>query len=236
MTDVDKPPVAPPAPPSSPPPYAKPPRGTNWTPILLGCGAVALLVLLLCGGLIWYAVSNVKSIAANAARDALVRMIRSTELSAEDKQELITEIDRVVEEYKAGEITLEQIGRIVEELEQSPLLGAAVIFFAETKYVQPSGLSDEEKAEARRTLQRVARGIHEGQLKMEQLEAPMQHIQRTGPDGQQELKEKLTDEELRQFLAELKQLADEAQVPDEPFEVDIGQAFKEAVDRALAKP
>ena len=234
MSDAQKPPVAHPPPPSEPP-YAEPPRRSYWTPILLGCAGVSLAVLLLCGGLIWYAVTNVKSIAANATRDALTSMIRSTELSPEDKEALITEIDRVVEQYKSGEITLEQIGRIVEELEQSPLLGAAVIFFAETKYVEPSGLSDEEKADARRTLQRIARGIHEDQLQMDQLEGPMQHIQRTGPDGEQQLKENLTDEELRQFLAELKQLADDAQVPDEEYRVDIGQAFKEAVDRALAK-
>jgi hypothetical protein len=45
---------------------------------------------------------------------------------------------------------------------------------------------------------------------------------------------RLSDDEVREMLARLKQLADEAQIPDEPFTVDIGDTMKQVVDKALA--
>ena len=235
MSDGEKPAI-PPLPSQSLPPHKiEPPRRNAWMPVLIGCFGAILVVMLVCGGLGWYAVSNVKRLATNVTRDAIVGMIESTELPDDEKQELIGQVDRVVDQYKAGKITLEQIGQIVEELGESPLIGAAVVFFAESKYLDASGFSDEEKTAARRTLQRTARGIHEGLLQMDQLEDSIAIISRTGPDGERQLKDQVTDEELREFLASLKQLADDAGVPDEEFTVDIGEAFKEVVDRALAK-
>ena len=55
--------------------------------------------------------------------------------------------------------------------------------------------------------------------------------QKTG--NQRELKQKLTDDEVRALLAELKRVADEEEIPDEPFEVNMAEEFRKAIDRAL---
>jgi hypothetical protein len=207
----------------------------SWTPYVLGCLGLMLCLFLLCGGAVWYVASNVKRVAADAIRNGVVSGVNSSELSDEDKQKIVVQIDRVVDDFKAGKINLEDLGKIAEELSETPLIGAAIIFMADEKYVKPSGLSDEEKDAARRTLQRVARGVHENKLTMSDLNGSIELISTTGLDGERQLKDSLTDDELKEFMASLKQKADDVEVPDEEFKIDIGNSFKEAIDRALAK-
>ena len=45
----------------------------------------------------------------------------------------------------------------------------------------------------------------------------------------------MTDEEVRKMMADLKKLADDAGIPDEPFTIDIGDEVKKAVDEGLGQ-
>lgn len=115
----------------------------------------------------------------------------------------------------------------------SPILHVGMVMLAEEKYVKPSGLSDEEKADARRTLDRLARGVHEKKISETELEQVGAPITVTKPDGSTELKETVTDEELRAFLKLARDKADEHEVPDEPFDVNIAEELEKAIDSAL---
>jgi len=117
----------------------------------------------------------------------------------------------------------------------------------ETAYLDPSSLPDEEKEAGRRTIQRAFRGLCEKKITPDQFQqvAPQPDYQaqsevkvengktvikqQSGPRGQ------LTDEEVREMLGKLKKLADDANIPDEPFTIDIGDEVKKAVDQALAE-
>ena len=44
---------------------------------------------------------------------------------------------------------------------------------------------------------------------------------------------RLTDDELRQMTAQLKALADEAEIPEEEYQVDIPAEVKKVVDKFL---
>jgi hypothetical protein len=218
---------------SAEPPLPPEPR-RNWIPAcLLGCLVASLVTLVLCAGVAWYVVSNVKTLATKFAREAIVGAVQQSELDDEEKQAIIAQVDRVVEQYQAGHITLEDLGRIMEELAESPLMGAIMIRSIETKYLAPSGLSDEEKAAARLTLGRVLRGVYEERIAPDDLNAALDYVTVSTPDGQRELKSVVSDEDLRGLLAECKRLADEAEVPDEPYEVRISEEFRRAIDRAL---
>jgi len=180
-------------------------------------------------------VSNVKSIASDVAREMIVSVVDESELDEEEKQAIVAQVDRVVDKYKSGEISTEDLGRIMEELAESPLIGVIMVYSIEAKYVVPSGLSDEEKEQARVTLQRVLRGVYEEKIDPSEIEPLMEHMTNEMPDGTQQMKESVTDQELRDFLAECKKKADEAEVPDEPFEVKISEEFRRAVDSALGE-
>jgi hypothetical protein len=216
-----------------PPPPAGGSGGRTALGCMLGCVGVLVVTALVCVLGVWWVASNAKRIAADAVRDALVQTVQDSEMSDEDKTEVIAQIDRVNDAYKEGRIDLEKVAQVMQNLGESPLFALAMVYGAEKQYVEPSGLTDQEKTDARRTLQRAARGVFEKKISQFEIDKAIDRISTPGPNGQKQLKERLTDDELKAFLKDLKTLADDANVPDEPFEVDIGEEFKKAVDKAL---
>jgi hypothetical protein len=57
-----------------------------------------------------------------------------------------------------------------------------------------------------------------------------------GPNNQIQLKQKVTDEELRQLFKNAKNQADSAKVPDEEYKINVGDELTKAIDKALGKP
>ncbi|MCH5377838.1 MAG: hypothetical protein JJ992_28110 [Planctomycetes bacterium] len=214
-----------------------PPRHRGRNACLIGCLVIFLICLIACSGIAWYVYANLgplKTAMADMARESIVSGIRESKLEEKEKQAIIAQVDRVVDKYKSGEITTQQLQRVMQELAESPLMGAILLYSVETQYVQPSGLSDEEKQQARRTLQRVLRGVTEGKIKTEQLDSAMDYV--TVKQGKsRQFKKKISDGDLRAFLAELKRKADDADVPDEPFEIKASEEFRKAIDRALGE-
>ena len=104
----------------------------------------------------------------------------------------------------------------------------------EANYVIPSGLSPEEKSAARRTIMRVLRGAIEETIEKNQIESLSEHFM-TGDEGNRQLKQRLSDTELRAFLAAAKEMVDVAEVPDEDFELRFSDKIREIVDKALGE-
>ena len=198
---------------------------------MIGCVGVSFVCVLVCGGGFWYLSKNIGEI----ARKAIVSVIESSELSDEDKEAVTAQVDRIVAAYESGEIDWEDVGRIMEQLAESPLLGLIIVYATDATYITPSGLTDEEKEEGRLTMQRVARGVFEETIDRDELESAMDYVSVEGSGGNRQFKDRVSDADLRQFLAECKRHADEAEVPLEPFELNIGEEFKRAVDEALGE-
>lgn len=222
----------------TPPPYKQPPKSSGGG-ILIGCLGLLLVCLLICGGGLYFVAMNWQSWAlqgfATMGREIAVQAVEESELTDEDKRAVIEQIDRVADEAKAGNLTGEQFAKIMENLAESPLLPAGMAKAIEVKYVDPSDLPEDEKAAAKLTLQRGARGAFEKKISPEQLELACDPISNVDSEGKRKLKEQVTTEELREFLANVKKLADEAGIPEEPFGFDVGEEVKKAVDKALAE-
>jgi hypothetical protein len=208
------------------------------TACLIGClGVMLILMLLVVGGiwLIYASKDKIKTFVSDTARETIVSGIQESELDEEEKQAVIDQVDRVVDLYKSGKITNEQLGRIMEELAQSPLMGSLVVVSIDSQYIHPSGLSDEEKQQARRTMQRVYRGVLEEKIQQEELEDALEYVMDRREDNSMNWKASVDDDQLREFVTLLKERADAAEIPDEPFEVRISEQFQRAVDRALTE-
>ncbi len=212
------------------PPASPPKKRSGCATCLLVCLGLMFVCFVLCGAGTWFVVKK----APDWARDLAVSAIEGSDLTVEDKQVVTGQIDRVVDEYKAGRITMQQLGEIAEELQQSPLLTLMMAMATEEAYVRPSGLPDEEKELAKRTLQRVARGVFEKQIDAEELDAALDYISTKDGNGARKFNSPVGDEELEQMLTECKRLADAADIPDEPYQVNVGAEFKAAVDRVLS--
>ena len=195
-----------------------------------GCAMASLVVAILfvVGGLL------VWKMLPGWTHDALVAAVEDSELSDEDKQSVVAQLDRVYDEYESGRLSMHQLGRLAEHIGESPLFTRALAYAAMENYIQPSGLSDEEKQNAERTLQRVARGVFEEQIEQRRLDPALDYISTEDSQGQRQFNESVSDEDLREMLAACRRLADNAGVPDAPFDVDIGGELKRAVDETLA--
>ena len=219
-----------------PPPQQPPSR--SWAPCLIGCGITGLVVLLLCGGTFWYVTANFKNIVTNVAASAAKQTVEASEMRAEDKKELIAQIDRVAEGFKKNKINGQELGKIMEGLTKSPLFVVLIVYGITHEYINRPGQDAAVKAEAERTLQRIARGTVEGTIKEADLKKPFSSIaqdpnQPVQPGQPPQPKQQLTDEDLKKFLADLKALADEKEIPDEPYELNVGKEIKRIVDEAV---
>ena len=214
------------------PPKSASGNGCLWA-LLLGVLGFVVVAVLVCGIGGYYVYKNAKSFAVDIARNIAVKVIEDSELTAEDKQEVIQQVDRVVVAYKEGKIDEKDLEKILTEIQNSPLQPLAVVYFVEQQYLDKSGLTAEEKADAKKQLQRLVRGGIEKKIAEKDVEALLAPLQKTGPNGEKQMKDTLTDEEIKTFVAGAKKLADDAKIPDEEFQVDIGEEVRRIVDAAL---
>jgi hypothetical protein len=211
-------------------------RHGKASPIVLGCAAVFALFVLACGIGGYVLVRNAKTIGANFVRNTMTDAINQSQLPAEQKQRMIVQIDRLADGVIAGDIGKAELERIVQNLGESPLLHHLAVWGMRDGYIQPSGLSDEEKVHAERQLQRYAHGVFGKQIHADTLEHAIRHISRQDADGRWQLKEQreVSDDELRNFIASIGQYADAAEISEHAMEVDLADELRKIIDSALA--
>lgn len=197
---------------------------------LIGCGL--LLVLGIVGAIVVYL--NFKPMMANMTRAVIEQAIEEQNIPEEQKRAIMKEVDQLTEDFKADKISLEDLGRVFEELAESPLLGVGAVMVVDGMYIKKSGLSPEEREEGTLSVERFARGIVERSIDKSELDS-ITAIVFEGEGENMKLKQELTDEELRQLLATCKEQADAANVPNERYEVDLAAELKKAIDKALGR-
>jgi hypothetical protein len=100
------------------------------------------------------------------------------------------------------------------------------------RYIDNSGLPDDEKQQARVAVSRVARLMQLGELDPQDAESLLDHISDGGP-SKRRIRNSLSDQELRDFVAACKAVADKGGIPDEEFEIDPVQELKRILDEVL---
>jgi hypothetical protein len=209
------------------------PRRSCFASCFFGC-LITFVVLVVLGGLALYWMwPHLKEFASNVGSATLKKAIEATELPEQEKDEIGDQIDRVAAAFRQGQITGEQMAQIVQQVVESPLMTTLAVSAIEKKYITGSGLTDAEKAEAHHTLRRFLRAAIDQKIDEEGMNDAMKHVATKNKDGNWELKDRVTDEELRAFLTEAKKLADDAGVPAEPVDVDPSDEFKRIIDEAM---
>ncbi len=208
------------------------PRTSRRGGVLKGCLIVVGILLLLAAAAGIYVALHWKSWAADAARAAVRSAVQTSQLTEEQKQRVVTRIDGLAGDFESGKVSAQQVASVFEEIVQGPLLPLAMVYAAKEKYIKPSALTADEKAAGARSLERVARGVYEKKLPNSALQDLTAPISTTDVHGKQTLKETLTTEELKAFLAAAKKKADDAGMPDEDFTVDIATEIEKAIDKA----
>ena len=192
----------------------------NW---VLGCGAAILVVALLCGGGVWWSVLYVQEKAIEAIYAASIEAIEGTRLPQEQIDSMKLDLDRLKTAAEDWQIELDQLDNLEPEIFRVLSLGG--LRWYEVHVVpQVAEFTPDEKADAVRQLQRLARGIQEGVIHPKELQSLNVKVEKGRDDDSYD------SEDIRRDIAKVRRIVDEEGIIDEPFDVDVAREFTNLVD------
>lgn len=165
-----------------------------------------------------------------------------------EQAEIMGHVSTLMTRFKDKEIGFEELALIAESIAESPLLGAAIVGGVDAMYFKESGLSEEEKAEGRVQLARYAQGLREKSIDPDTLDSVLKSVSTSTPDSndiQINVPEKLniilrsadevSDDDLREVIAQARAKSDEAGIGEVPEEIDISDTLGVAIANALGE-
>lgn len=213
----------------------KPKRGWGRS-CLVGCLWTCAILAVVGTVLGFWIGRNLRDWVSSFGSHAIKETIKAANIPQQEKDELGVEIDRVAEAFRAGRLSGEQVAEIMSMIMKSPLAGAIAVAVADAQYFDASGLSDEEKTAGRATLQRFTLGAIDGRIPEGKRDEVLALIGDKDGRGNWQLRDRVSDEELRAFLAKAHAEADAAGIEPQPEAVDLSDELKRIVDQALADP
>jgi hypothetical protein len=204
-------------------------RRTGCGGCLIGCLGVIVVLLLFTGAGGWFVWCQWPKWARSAVASALADI----DLPDQEREEVMAQLDRVINGYRGGDVTADQLSRMVSQLGKSRLAASLFAESAFDRYITPSGLREEEKQIARKSIQRVSQGVVENRIDRDSLSEPLDLISTRDGSGNRRLRDTVSDQELRELARTCKNLADEARIPMVLSPIDIGDEVKRVVDDVL---
>lgn len=201
----------------------------------MGCGVAAVLFLAVVIGLGIWAAMSWKGWLAGTMKLGADAMLQQANLPQEQKDRILARVDALGDDFKNGKMTGDEFGKVVEAITTGPFIQLAMLVGAEKAFINPSALQDAEKDAARRSIQRVHRGLQEGLIMPDQSKPLIDQMMMTNANGQQQMKQVMTPEELEAFIQTAKGIADGASIPDEAYQVDLAAELDKAVEKALGR-
>ena len=200
-----------------------------------GCLIVGVILLILAAVAVFYVMNNWRGWAADLGSQVVDLVIDESDLPEQEKVEIKEQVSRVVEAFRSGELSGEKLGVVMEEIVESPLFPSIAVAGIERRFFDSSGLTDEEKEAGRVEVKRFVRGMIDKKIPEAAFEEVMPKIADKKPNDQWELKNSVSDEELRDLIQLMKDKADAAEIPAEVDEVDPSDEMKRIIDAALGE-
>jgi hypothetical protein len=207
-------------------------RGGIGKGCLIASGIVLALIVAI---VIWVAMSW-KGWTASLMRQSTTGIVQKSSLAADQKAAVISRVDALTKDFEDGKITTEQFGNVMKALAESPIMVSGAVYGMDKAHIEKSGLAKEEKDALRLELQRIARGLSDGSLKPQNLQAVIDTVSEPDAFGNKQMKQKMTDADLKALLAKAKETADGAKVSNEPFTIDIVHEIDKVIAKGLGRP
>jgi len=198
-------------------------------------GLIAVVLIFVAGGV--YAAKNYKVWIADGITAGMNAVINSSAIPGQEKAEVTRIISQLKEDYLALEISIAELGLVLEAIGTCPALPIGLVVQFEQSYVVPSGLNADQKMAAGLHLNRLARGLADGRIDWSVSEQLLAPISDPGEDGKQHLRspDLVSDHEILEVLVTAKNIADEAEISEAMIEIDISDEFLKAVEGALGR-
>ena len=202
-------------------------------------GIIFLVLVLLCGGLgVWMAM-NFRNWAATGIETVVVQAVAQSNLPAEQRDSIQKNVSELTAEFKAGKISVSELGMVFSELMEGPFLNLVMLEGLRYEHERVVKANEEQRASITRLFQRFERGIAEKTFPISEIEQTLSSVTVTDAGGTRTQKPNLTAEDLKAFVAAIKSKVNEAKIPDEPYEVDFAAIINDAVKKiapSSAKP
>jgi hypothetical protein len=219
-------------------------RRGNW---LMGCGiALAIVLLLLIGAGVFIAM-NWRGWAAGGMRQGMTAAVAELPVDDAEKAETQAVVDDFLDRFEAGDISLQQLGLVMQEITESPVMPAGMAMGVSQAYFKDSGLTEEEKADGRTQIARIAHGLAGNTVTQDELRTILTPIEAAPADreviqfqlGNRQIRLKapsiVTDDDLRVFIAQAREQADSHDLPPTPPTFDLSGELDRAIRTALGE-
>ena len=197
------------------------PAKRSALPWLIGCSAAIVLTGLLCIGGSWFAINSGMDALIEASHEGLVTMVEESQLPSDQVDSVKMDLDRLREAALAREIDLERLEGLEGEFKRTISLG--FVQWYEIEVIASVQFEEDERLAAQRVMERLARGIQEGAIDLEDVDLNVKIDEETMENG-------YDPAEVRADIDRVRAKVDEAGIPDEPFQVDVAEEFARLVD------
>jgi len=126
-------------------------------------GLIAVVLVFVAVGV--YAAKNYKVWIADGITAGMNAVINSSAIPGQEKAEVTRIISQLKQDYLAQEISIAELGLVLEAVGTCPALPIGLVVQFEQSYVVPSGLNADQKMAAGLHLNRLARGLSDEFLK-----------------------------------------------------------------------
>lgn len=207
----------------------------SWKYLALGCGLSLLLVVLLIVGGAYWAYRNVNRFAAKGVVTVAREVVKESQLPVEQQEQVMTRIEELGDDFAEGEVTLVELQEVAENVvTDKKVIVSSVVYFIENQLLDEAPVDDETRAEIQRMAQRIGRGVIEETLDPEDFKPLLDDLIVQTDDGPQ-LNPDLSEEDIKGLLEKAREIVDQAEVPDEPYEMEFLDEVDRAIDEVLEK-
>lgn len=228
--------------------FRRPRRGN----LLVGCLTVLGVVVIVLIVSTIFVVRSWRGWVAGWTETAVDAALVEMQIDDAEHAEIMAHVTKLMGRYENKDLTMSDLGQVLESLVESPLAGTVLIGGIKAMYIDDSGLSDEEKGDGQTQLARYAQGMRDELIDPDSIEEVLASVSTTTPDGddiqlsygqgptgttQYALRssDEVSDDDLRAMFEAARLKADEAGIDAEPEEVDLSDTLGVAIAQALGE-
>jgi hypothetical protein len=200
---------------------------------VVGCLVFVVLTIVAAGGIFYVVKNKGAEMIAFGVSKATEKVVEESGLPEEDKEGVRQQMARVTERIAARELGFDRLEVLSESFETGPLPGLFFLQGLQQGPVERSGLSPEEKEDSRRTIERLQHRLVEGTVSAKEIFKEVRRM--ADGDVENAFESDLSDDEVRSLVESIRTMANEAEIPDGTFRVDVVGEVRKVVDLLLAE-
>lgn len=194
---------------------------------------VFLVMVLVCGGLVGVALLNARSLFAWMVSQPLDSAVQRCALPADQKIRIKASLDQLLADFKSGRVSYAQLSMIFQKLVDEPFFNYVLVEIVRTEAGKCAQFDEQRRQAIWVNLDRLERGMAEKRIAAAGIATVLDTVSRVQPGGVRQLKQQLTSADIEAFSAAAGTQADQAGIPNEPYQLDLASEIQRIIDSVL---